>query len=247
MRRFTLIVAGLLSIGACAGTAPAADLPDSSPAAIAAPVQFSWTGCYLGGHLGGVATEDTDTSISGTSRQLSSTGFAGGAQIGCDRQSTLGWVAGVEGRAAWSSLRDNNSGSVRNLVTGIIVPSQLTLRNDFLASATARIGYSFAGHGLVFVRGGGAWTHEKIDDAFISSVFGIPVDPNASMTRTGWTTGVGVEWALTQHWSTSVEYNYYDFGSRSVTLTNSANDASVIMGGVKDTIHELTAGLNYRF
>jgi outer membrane immunogenic protein len=43
----------------------------------------------------------------------------------------------------------------------------------------------------------------------------------------------------------NVEYNYYDFGTKGVLLTGSAN--SVTIAGMKDTIHAATIGVNYRF
>ena len=36
--------------------------------------------------------------------------------------------------------------------------------------------------------------------------------------RTGWTVGGGIEWAFWNNWSAKVEYDFYDFGTRSVTL-----------------------------
>ena len=198
---------------------------------------YNWTGCYVGGRVGGVL---------GISRGFSSAGFVGGGQVGCDYQFAPGWVAGVEGRAAWSSLKNSHASHITNRNTGITVPSQLTLRNDFLASAIGRLGYSFTDRWLIFVSGGAAWTQEKIDDAF-TTLGGIAVDPNATMTRTGWTVGAGVEWAFTPHWSTSVEYNYYDFGSHGARLTDPTNNAIVIVGNLNDTIHEMTIGLNYNF
>jgi outer membrane immunogenic protein len=65
------------------------------------------------------------------------------------------------------------------------------------------------------------------------------------MTRSGWTAGAGVEWAFAPDWSTSVEYNYYDFGSSGALLTSPATTVSV--NSLKDTIHAVTAGMNYRF
>jgi outer membrane immunogenic protein len=223
----------------------AADLAVKAPRAIpAAPVQFSWTGCHVGGRLGGVVSEDKTTNVLGDSVGFSSTGFVGGGQIGCDYEFAPGWVAGVEGMAAWSSLKNSHPASVRNLTTGVTVPSQFTLGNDFLASATARLGYSVAERWLVFVRGGAAWTHEKSDDAF-TTVAGVAVDPSSSTTRTGWTAGAGVEWAFAPHWSTSLEYDFYDFGTHGVTLTQNNTFVSGI--SVKDTIHAVTAAVDYHF
>jgi outer membrane immunogenic protein len=253
MHRIALIGAGLLSIAGLAGAASAADLPARSPAAIPAaippdPVQFSWSGCYVGGHVGGVLSRDTTTSaISGTSRSYSSSGFVGGGQVGCDYQFAPAWVVGIEGRAAWTSLKNIHASTVTSLTTGIVVPSQFTVRNDFLASATARLGYSFVDRWLVFARGGAAWTHEKTDEAYVSSVLGVPVDPSVTLNRTGWTAGAGVEWAFAPHWSASAEYNYYDFGNLGLTLRTPTNNVFVIVGGLKDTIHAVTASLNYRF
>jgi outer membrane immunogenic protein len=200
---------------------------------------------YVGGHLGGVVSQDRTVSALGNTNNFGSTGFVGGGQIGCDYQFASDWVVGVEGRAAWSSLSNSHPASVRFPLIGAVVPSQFTLGNDFLASATARLGYSFAPRWLVFARGGGAWTREKIDDAFTLPLIGGAVDPGATMTRSGWTAGAGVEWAFAPHWSTSVEYNYYDFGSSGALLTSPATTVSV--NSLKDTIHAVTAGVNYRF
>jgi len=130
-------------------------------------------------------------------------------------------------------------------VTLVTLPSQFTLSNDFLASATARLGYSFANRWLVFARGGAAWTREKADDAF-TLVSGRFVDPQGSLSRTGWTVGAGVEWAFAPHWSASLEYNFYDFGARGATLSDGSG-TTVTLLSLKDTIHAITAGVNYRF
>jgi outer membrane immunogenic protein len=149
---------------------------------------------------------------------------------------------GIEGRTAWSSLSNSHTGTVRNLTTGFTASSQFTLSNDFLASTAARVGYSFADRWLVFLRGGGAWTRERVDIAF-TNVGGAAVDPGASMTKTGWTVGTGVEWAFAPHWSATLEYNYYDFGKDGATLTS----PTVTIFSLKHTMHAVTIGANYRF
>jgi outer membrane immunogenic protein len=192
---------------------PAAQGP---PAAVAAdPVLFSWTGCHVGGNVGAAISEDKTTApATGASRSFGATGFAGGGQIGCDYQFAPRWVVGVEGRADWSSLKSIHAGQV-TFFQGGSAPAQGTVVNNFLASATGRLGYSFADRWLVFARGGAAWTRERIDSAF-TNLAGNPVDPSATMTRTGWTAGGGVEWAFAPQRSATLEYNYYDFGRQSV-------------------------------
>ena len=132
MRR--LIFQATVALTAAAPTF-AADLAVKAPTA---PVPFSWTGCYVGGQIGADFSGYKTTNVFGNSISFSSTGFVGGGQIGCDYQFAPRWIVGVEGQAAWTSLKNTHAAAVRNLATGVMVPSQFTLRNDFLASATAR-------------------------------------------------------------------------------------------------------------
>jgi outer membrane immunogenic protein len=179
-----IIGVGLLSIAGFAGAASAADFA-SLPAA--SSKQFSWTGCYVGGNLGGVTSSDTTTGVSGNSRNFGSTGFIGGGQVGCDYQFAPAWVVGVEGQANWTRLTNTHSASVVFPALGVTVPSQITVGNNFVGSFTARLGYSFAERWLVFGKGGAARTNEKIDDAFTSpaALGGLAVDPSQTTTRTG--------------------------------------------------------------
>src|ERR1700743_165159 len=78
-------------------------------------------------------------------------------------------LQGMEGRADWTGLTKTHAGSVVSLLTGATFPSQITFNNDFLASATARLGHTFADRWLVFVRGGAAWARGKADDAFTAA------------------------------------------------------------------------------
>lgn len=226
-------------------SAVAADL--ALKAAPAAPVPFSWTGCYAGGHAGGAVSDDRTISNLGAPADFSSAGFVGGGQIGCNFQFDSIWVVGAEGRAAWSSLSNSHAASIRFPgLGGLVVPSQFGLKNDLMASATARLGYAYAERWLAYARGGAAWTREKIDDAFVAPVAGVPTDPSAVVIRSGWTVGAGVEWAFAPHWSANIEYNYYDFGTKGpILLTGPLN--SVTIANLKDTNHATTVGVNYHF
>jgi outer membrane immunogenic protein len=175
---------------------------------------------------------------------FSSTGFIGGAQIGCDYQFAPAWVVGGEGRAAWSSLSSTTPGRGIYPTLGITFPTHFTVSNDFLASATARLGYAGFGGWLVYVRGGAAWTQEKSNVAYTSPLSGLAFNPSATATQTGWTAGAGVDWAFAPHWSTNFEYNYYDFGTNNFTLTGTG---ATFTGILKDRIHTVTVGLNYHF
>jgi len=70
----------------------------------------------------------------------------------------------------------------------------------------------------------------------------------ASQTRTGWTVGGGVEWAFWNNWSAKLEYDFYDFGTRSVTLTGTFVPIGgtvltpVVVLDVKQTINAIKFG-----
>ncbi len=53
MKRIAL---GTLSVFALAGAASAADMPLKAPL-VAPPPAFSWTGCYIGGNVGGIRND----------------------------------------------------------------------------------------------------------------------------------------------------------------------------------------------
>ncbi len=238
-----LRAAGLVAL-VTASPAFAGDPPIKAPATAAA---FSWTGCYMGAHIGGAVSQDTLTVDSGGSSNFSSNGFTGGGQIGCDYQFATGWVVGGEGRVAGSTMKYSNSGRVRTSA-GDHLTSRLTINNDVLASITARIGYRIADRWLGYVRGGAAVTHETSDVAF-TTTDGLSFDPQGFQTRTGWTVGGGFDWAFAQNWSANIEYNYYDFGGKELTAKVISAGKNVIAseGSVKDTMHAVTAGVNYHF
>jgi outer membrane immunogenic protein len=237
-----LCAAALLALSATA--ASAADYALPAPA-MASPT-FNWTGCYLGAHLGGGASDDRTISSAGVTVDFGAGGFIGGGQAGCDHQFASNWVVGAEGRAAWSSLSSQHGSNVLFPALGVLVPSQFGLKNDFLASVTARFGYAYGSGWLFYGRGGVAWTHEKIDDAYVSPAAGFAIDPSASVMRTGWTLGAGVEWAFAPCWSANVEYNYHDFGTKGPIQLISPVEG-VTVAHLKDTIHAATIGVNYHY
>jgi outer membrane immunogenic protein len=221
----------------------AADLPVNAPTMMpAVPAPFSWSSCFIGGHLGGAFRTLTGTDNAGVSTTTNSSGFLGGGQVGCDYQFAPSWVLGLEGRAAWTSLK-SNIGTPVTIGMGGTVPSQFTVSNDFLASVTGRLGYSF-GRVLLYFRSGVAWTNERADDAFTSFQTGA-VDPSTSAVLTGLALGTGVEWAFTPNWSARFEFDAYGFSNRALTLS-SAN-VRVTTSSFQDGIGEITLGVNYRF
>jgi outer membrane immunogenic protein len=67
----------------------------------------------------------------------------------------------------------------------------------------------------------------------------------ASETRSGWTVGGGFEYAITYNLSMFFEYNYYDFGSRTVGLTSVSGSSQI--GDVRERESLVKVGANWKF
>ena len=67
---------------------------------------WTWTGCYVGGHVGGGWGHKSWRDVTLGGAEFAShgvTGWLGGFQIGCDYQAGA-WVYGVEAQAGWAGL-----------------------------------------------------------------------------------------------------------------------------------------------
>src|ERR1700726_3254813 len=100
-RHFAWAAAGaLLAMGA--GAAEAADLPMKAPPMAAPVMTYNWTGCYIGGNVGGgwahTRQEFALTPFTGTLFSDSrGSDVIGGAQVGCDYQFDR-FVIGAQGQ-----------------------------------------------------------------------------------------------------------------------------------------------------
>ena len=122
MKKWLLLSSALVF----AGPALAADLPVRMPTKAPPPVAavpYTWTGCYVGGHVGAgwdrTTFADPGNTIPGFfappfvsqtiapwqfDRREQSAGVLGGVQAGCDYQFASHWVVGIAGDFAWSDI-----------------------------------------------------------------------------------------------------------------------------------------------
>ena len=109
MRKSVLILIAAVVIDLPASqSARAADIvprghpaPAPAPALVYAP-PISWTGCYVGGNIGGAWSNVDLSGVSGASFSATNSGFAGGGQIGCDYQWKQFWGFS-QSRSRWRS------------------------------------------------------------------------------------------------------------------------------------------------
>jgi outer membrane immunogenic protein len=200
----------------------------AAPAPVVLPA--NWTGFYVGAHLGGAwGTKELSDPFSGKSfLNAGVNGFLGGGQIGYNYQ--MGWVVlGVEGDLSEADI----TGSAP-FISGS--GDTFSSKTDWLATVTGRIGGT-VDHALLYVKGGAAWAHDKYSiDFFPGSALG-------TETRFGWVFGGGVEYAFTHNWSGKVEYNYMDFGTKSVNFCEGTDCEAI---NVQQRIHAVKVGLNYK-
>jgi opacity protein-like surface antigen len=235
------------------GPARAADsLPRPAPVRSSATIPWSWSGWYLGGHVGAaLATTDIvdPFGVALFGDRVRSPGFIAGGQIGYNYQSGP-VVFGIEADMSWDGSDGTNTCFA---VSGGTVSSNCRVRPDLYATLTGRLGYA-AGRALLYAKGGAAWTHGTVDMFFNQNNFGpgfttAVFNSSSSVDATGWTVGGGIEYALTPAWSAKLEYDYLDFGGRNVATPYAVGNPSGLTApvtSVAQQVHQVKFGVNYR-
>jgi len=230
MRRITLgIVAGM----SIASIASAADLPRKAPvAAPIAPPIYSWTGFYVGGHVGALQTRSSglwepqpnipffgSLAIAG---DLKDTGFVGGLHAGYNWQFAPSWVAGIEGDWSWTNADGSFTQSWTRLVGSVTSPrpnalTSMSVGPNWLATIRGRIGYLVVPNALLYFTGGAAWADvDRTASANNEPPSTYVTSASLSKTLSGYVVGGGLEWAFLNHWSVRAEYMYYHLNTSAV-------------------------------
>jgi outer membrane immunogenic protein len=255
------------------GAANAADLTMrpayKAPPPVVAPVAWTWTGFYIGAHIGSAwGTKEWTLNFDEPDfgpfplGQTQVNGFLGGPTAGFNYQVDR-WVFGVEGQFSWADVKGSSGcnnfffeGKAEFPAFGSL---SCNAKVDWLATLAARVGWTID-HALLYVKGGGAWVHDKFAVNCAPIIEGCEGGPfisgpgtvwSGSRTRAGWMWGAGVEYAFTPNWSAKIEYDFMDFGTHRVNLgLNTANaecECDFLPVDINQRIHLVKAGVNYRF
>jgi outer membrane immunogenic protein len=272
MKRLFLGSVALVALSLGTSAALAAELRPPPPPPPPAPV-YTWSGCYVGGSAGystghsqHFATEGTtfnNPAIGVANRIPAGTaitdsfdvsGFIGGFQGGCNWQWGV-WVFGIEGDgSATNKSGQANEFPLTALPGGAGSANWVSETQErWLVTARGRLGLSGWGwwgdRTLVYATGGAAWA--KIDAsewAFLTSGRGpIVTGHQESNTRSGWTVGGGIEYAVGYGWSVKSEFLYVKFEDYTTFTTGPFAVGNVSPREVKLEDYVWRAGLNYKF
>ena len=263
MKRTLTLGIGILTLAAL--PALAADLPPRmvTKAPVMVPVAYNWSGCYIGGFVGGAtqarATRSTDIGSigqGGTFPLYNTAGtnpwdysrdgsVIGGGTLGCNYQGAGSpFVFGIEGEVGFIRI---NSGALE--------PNSLDVNGslrtgDWYGLVAGRLGYA-VDRVLFYAKGGAVFYQNRatvIDAGNTVPGFTDTVTATGKKSVATWALGGGIEYAMTNNWSVKGEYMYF---ARSGTFNACGIDANVGQNfcWVQDPpgIHTAKLGLNYKF
>jgi outer membrane immunogenic protein len=239
MKRIASMIVGLAALAAA--PAMAADMPVKYVPPAPPPV-FSWSGCYIGVHVGAGWQASSFVEVN-QQVAASGVGWLGGGQAGCNLQ-WRAFVIGVEGEVWGSTLYD------RFFDQTIFFTTELQARNRWDAALSVRSGVAFD-RAFVYGKLGAVWGKFDYDSHFIDGSFSGSATGNATIT--GVLIGVGFEYALTDNWTTKFEYNYIDYGNKIVDFTETECIPAGLCatGTFRQTVKErkqlAKLGINYKF
>ncbi|MFL9826370.1 autotransporter domain-containing protein [Rhodoplanes sp. SY1] len=211
------------------------------PTPVAAPV--IWRGFYVGlnaGTIWGKTDWDYVGRAPSTSSEPKYAGALLGGQAGYNYQIGA-WVLGLEGDIAWSNAKGSAADQLGTFDAYFYSDET---HFDWFATITGRLGYTWD-RTLFFVKGGWAAAEVTQQTFFNRGYFAAgpatgPINGSSNIAS-GWTVGLGAEYALTATWSAKAEYLYYSLGTDRYVVDNALQVDAKESGGIA------RIGLNYRF
>jgi opacity protein-like surface antigen len=247
--------------------------PATSPIvkALVHPRVRSWTGFYLGAHVGGGVGAATFADPFGSSifgDTVRTPAFVGGGQIGYNWQvPNSRWVLGVQADVSGLASEGTNTCFA---YSASAINTTCRVRPEVTSTLTGRFGYAFGpdGRTLIYAKGGLAWADSRVDEALNNDLSSLGIGPaitsnSSNLSLWGGTVGGGAEYVLTPAWSLFAEYDYLSFGNASVanlgsstwtagalalppTLPVQVTAAPPGSSGMVQNIQEFKVGLNYK-
>jgi outer membrane immunogenic protein len=238
----TLLAAASMLVAYGLGNALAADLGTRAPVYKAPPpvaAPYSWSGVYVGANIGGAWSSDwSSTAVPVPSEVFvgfppmsfsnGASSVIGGGQIGYNWQFNTNWLLGVETDFQGAGLHGRSIISPVPLSPtaggGFALNSSAFMNRElnWFGTVRGRLGLTFD-RLLIYGTGGFAYgqVKESADNTFFASTilnpgFQANFPASISNTKTGWTAGGGVEYALPANWTIRGEYLFVNLSGDSV-------------------------------
>lgn len=231
MRNSALMLVAVAGLGT--GTAAAADLYVDNPDVIAAVADYDWSGAYVGA-FGAAGTGDVTLSELGgvvDPLDLAAGGWLTGVRAGVNAEAGV-LVFGAEADIAKSWISGSGSAS-----SG---PNSLDYNYDldWLGTVTGRVGVT-ADTLLLYAKGGLAAGGVR---STLTPTAPLPASPSTSADAiaTGWTVGLGTEFAFSENATAGIEYDFVSLGAQFDYSDDSSAEA-------KQDLHIVKLGVNYGF
>jgi outer membrane immunogenic protein len=229
---------------------------------------YTWTGCYVGASAGSSYGTSTHSTVgnsvltagpfgvpaplpaavaagSNIADSFNLSGFIGGGQVGCNYQ-VGAWVWGIEADGS----ANNKEGQAFEAPLAPFFANQRLgwvsqTQERWLVTARGRLGWTWWDKSMIYVTGGGAWAKIDSSEFLLGTV--LNTGHQESNTRSGWTVGGGIEYALGYGWSVKGEYLYVDFDHYTTFNSPPFGNANIAPRDVKLNDHIFRAGMNYKF
>lgn len=273
MHRFLMALAVGVAFSAPVAAADMVARPyHKAPPPVIAPA-YSWTGCYVGIHGGGIWKRNEDATVSvfdggsgvaaavaggaiPTRFSPAASSWLAGGQIGCNYQVSK-WMLGVE--TDISGIRLDANQTINTAAPGFFaLTSSVSQNMSWIGTTRGRVGYAFD-NVLLFATAGAAYARLNYAWSGNNVVGGGELDLRYadSATNFGWTAGGGIEVGMGK-WSIKGEALYYDLGTHSLSGLCTTVTGAICLGDTMASRSSFTTrysnrgglgrvGLNYRF
>ena len=231
--RQVLLAAAL--IASTTSIALAADPVLEEPVPVAVDEGFSWTGPYIGAHIGyGFGETDADLTlggvpIAGTEEDYDIDGLFGGVQAGYNYQINQ-LVLGVETDFSLADINGDSDGFGGAGAAASFFDTNV----DWFGTVRGRVGFAVD---RTMIYGTGGFAYGRVENTFTSPAAIVSEDD----TQTGWTAGAGVEHAFTDNLTAKIEYLFVDLNDESLSV------GPGLSADFDNSFHTVKLGFNYKF
>jgi opacity protein-like surface antigen len=210
---------------------------------------MDWTGVYVGGHIGGGwstaywtdpfgrgLSAGGDPLLPGFNDNTKAHGPLGGVQASANWQ-TGRWVVGIAADVSGATMRGDNT-----CFSGMGGVNCEHVINAF-STLTGRFGVAWD-RAMFYVKAGGAIVNAGYNLNGNTGSLNLGM-AGVRLNSTGWTGGLGLEYAITDHWTTSFEYNHIDLANASPAYPTIPIINAQRMN-VSQSLDTLELGVNYK-